>query len=317
MIVTIYHPKFWLKHGHWGYEHQLCHLHAAGNFSFEVNSIRSETDVVVVHDDLDNTLKIKAYGGCFILVIGEEQSIRETYDLDYLNQFDLVITSRRDIVHANVIRTHYLHPYRIRKTCDELATLSDIEKSKPISAIVSDLTILPSHKARYAFINKLKGHYKNELDWFGGDEDSYITDKWDGLAPYEYSIAIENSKHENYFTEKITDCFLSYTMPLYWGCPNINDFFDDRSFVTLEVEDYISSIARIDECLNADAHKKNLKFIRESRRLVLEKYAFIPALVNILSAQAISKKKQKKIIRPQSYYTQNAVKKIAKRILKR
>jgi len=317
MIVTIYHPKFWLKHGHWGYEHQLCQSPASNNFSFEVNPIRSETDIVVVHDDLDSTVRIKAYAGCFILVIGEEQSIRENYDRDYLNQFDLVITSRPDIIHANVIRTHYLHPYRIRKTCEELVTLSDIEKSKVISAIVSNLTILPGHKARYAFINKLKGHYKNDLDWFGGGEDSYITDKWDGLAPYEYSIAIENSTHENYFTEKITDCFLSFTMPLYWGCPNLNDFFDDRSFITLNVEDYMSSIAMIDECLSAGTRKKNLKFVKESRRLVLEKYAFIPALINILSSHAISKTKQRKIIRPQSYYTQSAVKKIAKRILKR
>src|SRR3569832_1033379 len=114
MIVSIYHPNFWLSHGHWGYEHQLCLVNKASKFSFEVNATRSETDIVVIHDDLDKTLRIKARAGCFILVIGEEQSIRKEYDPDYLKQFDLVITSRRDIIHPNIIHTHYLHPYRIR-----------------------------------------------------------------------------------------------------------------------------------------------------------------------------------------------------------
>lgn len=317
MVVSIYHPNFWLKHGHWGYEHQLCHLNERANFSFEINTVRSATDIVVIHDDLDNALKIKARAGCFILVTGEEQSIREKYHPEYLNQFDLVITSRRDIVHQNIIHTHYLHPYRIRKKCDELIGLSDIPKSKPISAIVSNLTILPGHKTRYAFINKMKGHYKDGLDWFGSGEDAYIADKWDGLAPYEYSIAIENSQHENYFTEKVTDCFLSFTMPFYWGCPNLKTFFDERSFVTLDLKDFMSSIATIDACLAAGTRGQNLKFIKDSRRLVLEKYAFIPALVNILSSQVISKTSQRKTIRPQSYYGQGIVKRFANRVLRK
>lgn len=316
MVVSIYHPKFWLAHGHWGYEHQLCHLNKASNFSFDINAVRSETDIVVVHDDLDGTLKIKARAGCFILVTGEEQSIRKEYDTEYLKQFDLVITSRQDIVHHNIIRTHYLHPYRIRKNCAELASLSDVDKSKTVSAIVSNLTVLPGHKARYAFINKLKGHYKDELDWFGGGEDSYIADKWDGLAPYDYSIAIENSQHENYFTEKITDCFLSFTMPFYWGCPNLSTFFDERSFVTLDLKDFKSSIDAIDGCIAAELRQQNLKFIKDSRRLVLEKYAFIPALVDILSSLSIPTTVQKKTIRPQVYYTQSIVKRIANRLLR-
>ena len=29
-----------------------------------------------------------------------------------------------------------------------------------------------------------------------------------------------------YFTEKLLDCFLTRTVPVYWGCPDIYEYFD-------------------------------------------------------------------------------------------
>ena len=42
----------------------------------------------------------------------------------------------------------------------------------------------------------------------------------------QYHIAVENAQWNNYFTEKILDCFLMRTMPLYWGCPNLGEYFN-------------------------------------------------------------------------------------------
>lgn len=55
--------------------------------------------------------------------------------------------------------------------------------------------------------------------------------KLDGLAPYCFSIAMENSKDDLYFTEKIIDCFLTKTVPLYYGCPSISEIFDSRGIL--------------------------------------------------------------------------------------
>ena len=41
-----------------------------------------------------------------------------------------------------------------------------------------------------------------------------------------FHITIENSSIKNYFTEKIIDCFSIKTIPIYWGCKNIGDFFN-------------------------------------------------------------------------------------------
>jgi hypothetical protein len=37
---------------------------------------------------------------------------------------------------------------------------------------------------------------------------------------------IESCQEPGYFTEKIIDCFLTGTIPIYWGDPNIRDIFN-------------------------------------------------------------------------------------------
>ena len=48
----------------------------------------------------------------------------------------------------------------------------------------------------------------------------------DKLFESMFSLIIENTSEENYFTEKIIDAFQTYTIPIYWGCPNIDQYFD-------------------------------------------------------------------------------------------
>jgi hypothetical protein len=54
-----------------------------------------------------------------------------------------------------------------------------------------------------------------------------------GLNDYRFSIAIENSVLNNYFTEKFYDCILCDTIPVYYGAPNISDYIDSNSFLQL------------------------------------------------------------------------------------
>jgi hypothetical protein len=62
-----------------------------------------------------------------------------------------------------------------------------------------------------------------------------IDDKWDGLAPYHFSLAIENTVATDYWTEKVADCFLSWTCPIYNGAPNLADFFPRDSFIQIDI----------------------------------------------------------------------------------
>ena len=69
-----------------------------------------------------------------------------------------------------------------------------------------------------------------------------IKGKIEGLKAYKFSIAIENGVHDNYFTEKILDCFLTGTIPIYRGCNNIGEFFNTKGFLIFNTEDELVNI---------------------------------------------------------------------------
>ena len=49
-----------------------------------------------------------------------------------------------------------------------------------------------------------------------------------------YSVAVESSNEPNYFTEKLIDCLITKTIPIYWGCPNISEYFDTSYWIKPE-----------------------------------------------------------------------------------
>jgi hypothetical protein len=64
----------------------------------------------------------------------------------------------------------------------------------------------------------------------------------------QFGVVIENTSHRGYFTEKILDCFLLKTIPIYWGCSNIGDFFNIDGIITFNnVDDLIHIVNNLDE----------------------------------------------------------------------
>lgn len=56
----------------------------------------------------------------------------------------------------------------------------------------------------------------------------------------QYGIVIENFSHRGFFSEKLIDCFLLRTIPIYWGCSNIGDYFNIDGIIQFEnVDDLI------------------------------------------------------------------------------
>jgi len=66
----------------------------------------------------------------------------------------------------------------------------------------------------------------------------------DPLFDSQFHICIENSRQKNCFTEKVMDCFVTKTVPIYWGCPNIGDFFDTDSIFI------VNNFKEIIDCCN-------------------------------------------------------------------
>lgn len=93
--------------------------------------------------------------------------------------------------------------------------------------------------------------------------------KSDGLAPYRYSIVIENCREQNYFSEKLIDALLCDTVPIYWGCPNIGDFFDTDGMVICETKaDIQAAVAAMSQ---AD-YAARLPALRRARDVAARSY---------------------------------------------
>ena len=76
-----------------------------------------------------------------------------------------------------------------------------------------------------------------------------------------YHISLENSRQKNYFTEKVIDCFASKTVPIYYGCPNIGDWFNMDGMITFNDLDELELIIRK---LDSDAYDCRKDAIEEN-----------------------------------------------------
>lgn len=112
-----------------------------------------------------------------------------------------------------------------------------IEKTRLMSLIASAKRSQPGHFPRHATIAWAREEGL-DLDALGGGYQPF-EHKRDGLAPYMYSVVIENVRETNYFSEKLIDAILSDTIPIYLGCPNIGDFLDTQGMILCESEDDI------------------------------------------------------------------------------
>jgi hypothetical protein len=102
------------------------------------------------------------------------------------------------------------------------------KKTKLVSMIASNKRMCNEHIYRQQIIEK----YSKKCDHFGRGFNE-ISDKKQGLSDYCFSIAVENATYPNMFSEKITDCFVMGTIPIYYGIENIGDFFDIDGIIKL------------------------------------------------------------------------------------
>jgi hypothetical protein len=97
-----------------------------------------------------------------------------------------------------------------------------------------------------------------------------------------FHVAVENIKSNNWYTEKIGDAFASKTLPIYWGCPNIGEYFDKRGIITFETKEELLDIINN---LTPDDYYSRLEYINTNYELV--KNSFFPYTLDNLIQQII------------------------------
>lgn len=110
-------------------------------------------------------------------------------------------------------------------------------KTELVSMIASAKNSTPGHKLRHEIVKAFPGR----ISFFGSIAQP-IAEKSLGLAPYRFSVAIENCVIDDYFTEKIIDCFATGTVPIYWGTSHIDQYFDPKGMIQFTTVDELQAI---------------------------------------------------------------------------
>jgi hypothetical protein len=113
----------------------------------------------------------------------------------------------------------------------------DIQKTANVSLIASARADQDGHRLRHAIVDDVRAKGL-DVDVMGRAYRPFDK-KSEGLAPYRYSVVIENIRNNGYFTEKLIDALLCETIPIYWGAPDIADHFDAAGMIICETHDQI------------------------------------------------------------------------------
>lgn len=145
------------------------------------------------------------------------------------------------------------------------------EKTKLISSVSSLRHSTEYHRKRVKFIREIQREFHGMIDCFGREYNP-INDKLDAIAPYKYHIAIENSRHKNYWTEKLTDAWAGWALPLYFGDPSILEQVPDkRGLEVIDVDDIAGSVRKIRGIIESDIYPSRIEAIRSCREWALRK----------------------------------------------
>jgi len=130
-------------------------------------------------------------------------------------------------------------------------------KTSNLSIIASDKNYAPGHKLRHEVVRK----FGNYIDGLFGRGYQPIQYKLDGHRNYRFSLAIMNMRLDDYFTDIILDCFAAGTVPIWWGTPNINKYFNSDGIIQFETLEELENIL---SSLNEDLYQSMLPAIEDN-----------------------------------------------------
>lgn len=185
-------------------------------------------------------------------------------------RFDLVLTHREELINnGNPFDLLYFSTNLIGQKGQYWHNQDvdlKIEKNKLVSFVGGIDTFFDC--PGYILRKKIATHplIVKKVDRFGKGI-NFIENKKDGLLNYCFSIAMENTRENHYFSEKIIDCFLTETIPIYWGCRSITQIFDSRGIIFFDSEDDLIPLI---SSLSMEKYKQMLPYAKVNKEICVK-----------------------------------------------
>jgi len=267
-----------------------------GNILFRVDS---EPDWFFMsgYPSVDFTTKVPWERRILFLM---EPPMIEQYGLDYVKQFGVLVSPYIiDGYPGRTILDNTCLGWHVGVSLDKFKKLPDVEnypipdKTKIISVVASvSKKKRFGHRKRVAFLSALLSRYGGEIDYYGHGFNP-VQDKLEAIAPYKYHISIENCNLTNYWTEKLADAWVGWSLPIYCGDPSIlRKVPDPLGIEVIDISDPASAIRHIDYILSNDIYSSRIAAIAACRKWVIQKANVYARVCEIIesSEEAVLKK---------------------------
>jgi len=181
--------------------------------------------------------------------------------LDNAHKFDAILTYHADfLLHAG----YRFMPYAGTWLLPEHWGVKP--KSKLVSMLFGGKRTSEGHQLRHEISERLGDKYGIDYYGFRGYPTDYSEHtKRRVLEDYYFSIVIETCREPNLFTEILLDCFAVGTIPIFWGAPNIDIYFDDTAI--LPFRDVVSLVSVLRE-LSPELYREMLPGVRANLELM-------------------------------------------------
>ena len=190
-------------------------------------------------------------------------------------------------------KTFNNNEWNISKTYNQLSTETIIKNKdfdNTISSVLSEKYNDIGHITRIDFAKFLEQN-NVQIDVFGSNHFNWKNykgslpyhQKDNAMLPYKYVFNVENQPIKNYYTEKIIDGILAECLVFYYGCPNISEYIDERSYVQLDMNDFSKSLQIIQDAMAGNLWEERLPYILKSKYNILNKSQFFPRIEEILT----------------------------------
>ncbi|MTJ32788.1 glycosyltransferase family 10 domain-containing protein [Aphanizomenon sp. UHCC 0183] len=178
-------------------------------------------------------------------------------------RFDIVLTHKESFLQMG--HPFYKTYFSTNLLSVPLQELSQFKKSKLTSFIgnIEHNQSVHGYSFRSSVAKLLINNEK--VDCYGKGI-KWINSKLEALKDYCFSVAMENCKENYYFTEKIIDCFLTETIPIYWGCPKIDKIFDPRGMICF---DNLQELEVILQDLSFEKYQNMLPFAQKNKEICI------------------------------------------------
>ena len=159
----------------------------------------------------------------------------------------------------------------------------NIKKEFGVSTVMSGRRNLPGHALRWEFFDR-QGEVTVPLDYYLGTHNALpeplyergirlSAEKRDKITAFNrmFHVTFASFRRWGFFSEKIIDCFITKTIPIFWGCINIGDYFNTASII--QVED-VSNAIDICNLLTEDVYYDRMHSVEDNYKRGLEYYSY-------------------------------------------